>query len=51
MDFLFWAYTIVWILLFGYFIRLASRQNKLLKEVRQLQNRLDEIEKQNSDNS
>ena len=49
MDFLFWAYTSVWILLFGYFVRMASKQNKLLKEVMHLQNRLDEIDKKNSD--
>lgn len=37
LDFLFAAYTIVWVLLFGYMFSIARRQKNLEKEIEQMQ--------------
>ena len=33
MDYLFWAYTAIWTLLFAYTIYLGVKQNNLVKEL------------------
>lgn len=33
MTYLFWAYTITWVVLFGYTISIGLRQNRLAAEV------------------
>jgi CcmD family protein len=33
MTYLFAAYTVIWVLLFGYLVSLGKRQNKLAEEL------------------
>lgn len=40
MSYLFAAYTIIWVVLFGYLVRLTLKANRLLREVESLKVRL-----------
>ena len=51
MDFLFWAYTCVWILLFAYFIRLMFKQKQLSVQMDQLSRRLSELSSKKTPNT
>lgn len=45
MTYLFLAYSLIWIILFGYILRLRSKQVKLTDEVQRLHSQLEEIKK------
>jgi CcmD family protein len=45
MNFLFAAYTIVWVLLFAYVVSIARRQKKVQEDLAQLQESLSRIRK------
>lgn len=45
MTYLFLAYSLIWIILFGYILRLRSKQAKLKDEVQRLHAQLEEIKK------
>jgi CcmD family protein len=40
MNYLFAAYTVIWVLLFGYMVALGKRQNKLAEELELLKKSL-----------
>ncbi|MBS4025566.1 MAG: CcmD family protein [Clostridia bacterium] len=40
MNYLFAAYTVIWVLLFGYLVTLGKRQNKLAEELEILKRNL-----------
>lgn len=42
LNFLFAAYTVTWVLIFAYFLRLSARQKHLLREIEAMQQLLDE---------
>jgi CcmD family protein len=42
LDFLFAAYSVVWLLFFGYMASISSRQKKLTQEIEALKRVLDE---------
>ncbi|MGI6684086.1 MAG: CcmD family protein [Bacillota bacterium] len=42
MRYLFWAYTITWILLFGYTLSIGIRQHKINNELQWLKKLIDE---------
>lgn len=41
MNYLFWAYLIIWVLLAGYIYLLDTKQNKLAREIKELKMLLD----------
>lgn len=40
MEYLFWAYTVIWILIFSYTLYLGKRQTNILKELELLKTAL-----------
>ncbi len=42
MNYLFWGYLVIWVLLFGYIIYLDVRQNKIQSQLKQLELVLEE---------
>ncbi len=40
MTFLFAAYTLIWLLLFGYLVSIARRQKQIQDDIAQLQSQL-----------
>jgi len=42
LNFLFAAYTVTWVLIFAYLLRLSARQKHLLREIEAMQQQLDE---------
>ena len=42
MDYLFWAYTAIWILIFAYTLYLGKKQSNLVKEIELLKGALKE---------
>ena len=49
MDYLFWAYTLVWVLLFAYIMRLIVKQKRMAVQVEQLNRKIDELNDKMSD--
>jgi len=42
MKYLFWAYTITWLVLFAYTVSIGLRQNKIDKELKWIKKLIDE---------
>jgi CcmD family protein len=42
MSYLFWAYAVIWILIFGYLARITTRQNRLNRDIEMLRQTLEE---------